>query len=629
MRLTQSCPVTGCGKRLEVVKSFTITHENDGKTRLTLYKCGHLFSEKIQETDLENLILESADLSGKRLRPYQQEGVKFILDADFNAVIGDQMRLGKTPQSLMALRNRYAERTPCLIIVRAANLWQWIREYKTWTDPLPIGIYPIIGTKAFIPPGFKTYIISMDTFSRSASCKNCKHSMSVHDDNGCCKGKTRGNRCTCLHAESAKDSIVDRLREIDFKLIIADEAHSFKNTDSNRSQALVNFLKEKNTVDAVRTLYYKCPHCQTEWEKDQSYKIVNGIEQVVMQTHERCPNPSCNSVVASANQKQVSATRKCGVVLLTGTAIKNRADEYFVPLNLVAPTLFPSQERFRRRWLMQDSRGQWTRVSPYVYDDFRKTIAPYVLRREKEDVYTDLPALNRMFTVIEPEKDAIAEQYNKMLDKVEAKLADRVNPSYWDFQTDLMELRKICGLMKAPWTADYAEACLMDSDNLRLAIGIHHYDVSDILRYKLAHVGCIKLDGRDSPERKDWIMTHFQATPERICVFNMLAGGVGMDFPYVPKIIVLERAWSFADEQQFEFRFYNPDKGLYESRGIDPNKVTDVEYIIAKGTLDEWWYNMIEAKKVIQGQTIGTNWDIKTTPGLFKELIQETLLHRL
>ena len=40
-------------------------------------------------------------------------------------------------------------------------------------------------------------------------------------------------------------------------------------------------------------------------------------------------------------------------------------------------------------------------------------------------------------------------------DKIEEKLANRANPSFWDMQDNLMALRRICGLMKLPWTADY------------------------------------------------------------------------------------------------------------------------------------------------------------------------------
>lgn len=618
-RLTQACP--HCGKNLELISTAQLT---DIPIRLKIYKCGYISAEDSTKPDLDNLVFNSV-YGDKHARPYQCEGIKFIIASDFNVINGDQMRLGKTPQALLALRNRYKERTPCLIVVRAANLWQWVNEFKTWTDPTPLGIFPILGTKTFIPPGFHTYIISMDTFSRAGTCKNCKHSLSFHDEKKHDQCSRKG--CACREPKSNGDSIVDRLRAIDFKLIIVDEAHSFKNTSSNRSQALVNFLQEKNTVDAKRILYYRCPMCRGEWEKEQTYQIINGIEKVDISGREHCP--SCNTIVGFASRKEVSTERKCGIVLLTGTAIKNRAEEYFVPLNLVAPTKFPSLERFRRQWLMQDDRGQWSRINPYAYERFKLEIAPYVIRREKEDVYTDLPKLNRMFTVIEPDLETYAKQYNKVLDKMDEKLARHANPSYFEFATDMMELRRITGLMKTMWTADYAEACLFDSDSTRLSIGIHHYDVSDILRYKLSHLGVLKLDGRDTPERKYWLQNNFQATSERIILMNMLAGGVGMDFPYVPKVIILERAWSFADEEQFEFRFYNPDKDLLAQRGIDPDKVTDVEYIVAKGTFEEYWFNMVEYKKTIQGETIGTQWDLKTQPKLFKTLLEETVSHRL
>jgi SNF2 family DNA or RNA helicase len=163
----------------------------------------------------------------------------------------------------------------------------------------------------------------------------------------------------------------------------------------------------------------------------------------------------------------------------------------------------------------------------------------------------------------------------------------------------------------------------MDSDNSRIAIGIHHHDVRDILKYKLSHLGCFTLSGEDSAERKDWIMRRFADSPERVMVINMLAGGVGMDFHYCNNVIVLERQWSYADEEQFEFRFYNPDKSIMGDRS------TNVEYIIAKGTIDEWMHNLVAGKQMVQGETIGTQWDLKTQPKMFRDLLEDTISHRL
>lgn len=578
MRLIKHCTI--CDKVLEEISSIPLS---DTELFVT-YKCGHAkIEEKTSTEQLSNLNFKAADLTKNyAARDYQKDGIKFIHDSGFNCVIGDQMRLGKTPQALLALQNA-PERFPALIIVRGANLHQWIREYKVWTSTLPLGIFPIIGSKSFIPPGFSSYIISMDTLSRNG--------------------------------------MVKRLLEFGFRLTIVDEAHSFKNTDSKRSQALVSFLHEISKEEITYEIPFVCFNCKEQWIESVT-KIVDSERSTISKTA-YCP--SCNAYNSHSTQleKIQKKERKCGVIMLTGTAIKNRADEYFVPLNIVAPQRFPSLDRFKKDWLEQDGNGKWTRVNRYRYDAFKEVIKPYVLRREKEDVYTDLPPLNRMFTVIEIEDERLKKAYNTILDKLERELEDNPNFSFFSNIGELMMLRQICGMAKVQWTTDYVEASLMESDQLKIAVGIHHHSVRDALAYNLAQFGCMKLSGEDSAERKDYVMRTFETNPERVLVINMLAGGVGMDFHYCNNVLILERQWSSADEEQFEFRFYNPDKSIMGNRS------TNIEYIIAKGTIDEWFYNMVEVKRTIFGETISNHWDIQTDPMSFRKLVEETVSHRL
>jgi len=619
-KLTYHCPL--CQKELILVEEIQL-----GTEKLNRYKCGHLFAKGLHKIETESLDFNAVDGSGKTCRDYQKTGVQFIVESDYNCIIGDQMRLGKTPQALTALKNGYKERTPCLILVRSANLWQWIREYKVWVDTLPNGIFPILGTAAWIPPGFSSYIISMDTFSRP--------------------------------------KMIEQLKRIPFKLIIADEAHSFKNTDSIRSQALTDFVTFLNTGEEFLVVDFTCTRCATEWVETGKRKYDKRFGNTVISKEANCPKcgnycyvqqheskkkrapeatEKLNALIALSQDqstteheralalthvKRIKAESKipldkpCGLILLTGTAIKNRAEEYFVPLNLVNPEKFSSLEQFRRTWLEQDTRGRWVRVKNYMMDSFKETIKPYVLRREKEDVYKDLPPLNRTFTVIEPDKGIYAKIYNDMLDKMDAKLVEKANPTYWDFADDLMELRRICGLMKLSWLADYLEVSLLDSENQRFAVGIHHKAVRDVLYNKLGgHENCLKLSGEDSAWQKDQIMRGFESSKQRVLIINMLAGGVGMDFHYCNNVLILERQWSSADEEQFEFRFYNPDLSI-------KSESTNIEYIIAKGTQDEWWHDMVETKRQIFGETIATHWNIQTDSVSFKELIERTVGSKL
>lgn len=636
MRLTEKCEK--CGKVLELAQSFKLSDTLVMET----FKCGHTFTRSTSElasaTDANTQVALTSVDGTKHAYPYQNEGIHFILGQETpehpeyaeygrlrgnNCIIGDQMRLGKTPQSLLATRTLLERKqvSKVLIVVRSANLWQWIREYKTFADSLPLGIYPIQGTKSFIPPGFNAYVISMDTFSRSGTCLDCKHALSRHlDDKFSCKAKD----CECKRAVDAQDSIADKLLAFGFDLIIVDEAHSFKNTDTNRTKTLVAFLQEVSTRELVIPFDFRCMNCSHTWVEDVNKKIDTTRTTISKSTN--CPK--CGAYNAQTAQIEQLKTRKCQIILLTGTAVINRADEYFVPLNLVAPTIFPSIARFRADWCEQDAQGKWSRIKSYRRDSFLKMIAPYVLRREKEDIYKDLPPINRMFTVIEIQDENLKKAYNKVLDSMEEKM-DRGNYTYFDSIGELTMLRRICGLAKLDFVANYAETLLMDADKPKIAIGYHHHDVRDLLKMKLAHLGVCKLDGQDSADEKDRIAhKYFEHSPETCLLLGMSAMREGVELVYIPYALVLERMWSSAHEEQFEFRFYNPSKDYLKTRGLE-NKVTNVEYIVAKGTIDEWFYDMIEQKRKMFGETISNNWDVTQDADSFRDLVKKTVSHRL
>ena len=600
-RLTKECPI--CHKILELK-----TSEMLGSELLKVYKCGHTFTDAVLKgLSKDQLILESLD-GKKTARPYQVEGIEFITGSEEfesfktirgnSCILADQMRLGKTPQSLMAARNieeEYKAANPgkddwsALILARAANLYQWVREIHTWVDNKPDSVWVIQGTKSWIPGGFKFYVMSMDTFGR--------------------KGMS------------------DQLLEFGFKLVIADEAHSFKNTASQRSQALTAFLKNIERASLEQEIPFTCMMCKTQWIEKVTINTstLENTKRVSKLSH--CP--SCFAQQTQSAACHVNVQRNCDIICLTGTPIKNRADEYFVPLNLMAPDRFPSLQAFRRRWLIQDSKGRWSRVHPHLWDSFKAEIAPYVLRREKEDVYKDLPKLNRIFTPIEISDERLKKAYNAVLDRLESKMTLSGSFKYFDSIGELQILRQICGMAKVSWSADYAETFIADSERQKLAIGVHHHTVRDAMKLQLAQYGVCKLDGQDSPSQKDYIAhKYFEKAPEQILLLGMMAAKEGLELVYIDTALVLEREWSSADEEQFEYRFYNPDLEYLKKRGLD-NKVTNVEYIVAKGTIDEFFYDIVEEKRAIFGETLSKNWSIDQDATTFTQLMERTIAGRL
>lgn len=614
-KLTTRCPY--CTKTIEVVSSERYSDTESIDT----YKCGH--SEVRVGAPRVVLTLDSVH-STKHARPYQAEGVDFIVngkdenDKGFNCIIADQMRLGKTPQALLALATAFKtqRKKKALILVRGANLWQWITEYKEWVTTLPLGIFPIVGSKSYIPEGFNAYIMSMDTFSRDGTCKLCNHAMQRHDD---VTGQCSVKKCMCKQAVSAGDAMTDRLLTFGFDVCIVDEAHSFKNTSSRRSQALLSFLKSINAADVKQVISFTCMMCKHTW--DETVTINVAVGEAVRTVYKTAHCPECNSQQSQRAVAHVRTERKCSVVLLTGTPILNRADEYFVPLNIIAPERFPSLQHFRSRWLMKDSKDKWSKVTPYVMDEFKKIIAPYVLRRTKEDVYTDCPPLNKMFTVITIDDEKLKKAYNAVLDDLDYDMAKKPDLTYFDSLGKLMVLRRICGLSKVSYACDYVEELLDEQPEAKIAIGLHHNDVKDALQYPLEKYGIMRFDGSDSIESKGWKQTAFETSKEHILMINMLAGGVGCDFHYVNDVLVLERQWNAQLEEQFNYRFYNPDRSI-------KNVPTDVECLIAKGTIDEWFHNHVLETEQIFGETMDKDYNLNDQ-STFKALLEKTVSHRL
>lgn len=610
----QANPCPRCQKPLELSSEMSA-----GKEILQIFKCGHAFAKGKVEINSNTLKFNALDLTGHVAREYQREGVEFLLKSLENgtgSLLADQMRLGKTPQALLTARNY--DKWPILILVRASNVYQWVRETKKWCNNLPAGVWVIEGTKSFIPPGFSVYIISMDTFGRRGTCKLCKHQ--YHEE------KCGRKKCDCRVFESASDAMSDKLLEFGFKLCIVDEAHSMKNSDARRTRALTSFLKNIERSTLTETIPFACSNCKNTW--DETIEIEINTEEETQRVRHSSHCPKCFTQISYSSARSIKVDRQCKLIFLTGTPIKNRADEYFVPLNLLDPAKFPSQVGFRRKYLMEND-GSWSRVAPQALNYFKEAIRPIVLRREKEDIYKELPKFNRIFTTITIDDERLKKAYNAVIDEIEGKMFSKESLSYFDSIGEIQRLRQICGLAKVGFVADYAETFVNDSEKAKLAIGYHHHAVRDALWYKLEKFGVCKLDGQDSPQQKDYIAhKYFEKSDKQIILLGEQACKEGIELVYIDYALMTERQWTSTDEEQFEFRFFNPDLGYLKSRGLE-NKVTTVEYIIAKNTIDQFFGDLVEEKRAIFGETVSNNWSLDQDSGAFRELLERTVAGRL
>ena len=372
---------------------------------------------------------------------------------------------------------------------------------------------------------------------------------------------TLSRMVTPQNGSSYKYDVNPFLRDLGIDLIVVDECQSFKNPDSRRSRALVELIKE--------------------------LKIEHKI-------------------------------------FLSGTPIKNRADEYFTILNLLDPTNFQSLAQFQRYWLEMDDQGKYARIKKYRLAEFHEIISKYVIRRKKRDVQKWLPPFRRELEFITIEDESIKAVYNKQLAKIQNEADAKANLTYFDIQENLMTLRRITGTAKIDWAFDEILTFLESTEDDKIAIGIHHEVVRDTLYQKLTDsgIGTIKLSGEDNDRRKYEKVQQFQFDPaKRVLIINMLAGGVGTDGlqNICSNVICLERQWNAVDEEQFEARF-DRDGQKHPVRA---------RYPLIKDSIDEYFSAMVEKKRNDVGSTVEEKWDGTLSKTDWDSLMRETLRHKL
>ncbi len=143
-----------------------------GNSKLITLECGHVTSEEVlASADYESII--SSD--GRKLMPYQIEGIKFLEQSDVRALLGDEQGLGKTIQALALLKLHKDELLPAVIVTKTTIKLQWHHEIIRWCGVVGFLTQVISSGKELAAPGFDIYITTYDLLKKDECFKNVKH----------------------------------------------------------------------------------------------------------------------------------------------------------------------------------------------------------------------------------------------------------------------------------------------------------------------------------------------------------------------------------------------------------------------------------------------------------------------
>ena len=336
--------------------------------------------------------------AGNQLRPWQVEGVSWLL---FNwhhgkgSILADEMGLGKTVQIVACLQHIlsvYAE-GPFLVVVPLSTIQHWKREFEQWTD---MNVVLLQGSKHD-----RDMIVEYEWSYRDASGEE-KWRDAVY----------KFHVCIATYESVLAEQTL--LSNIQWRVCAIDEAHRLKNKESKLFKALQQMTAEH------RILLTGTPI--------QNKSATPSLQQLSHTPTSALSHRNASSLSSSA--LRLTASSLC-VLSRVGSM-----DELWTLLHYIEPRSFPSLSSFISDYGHLQKTEQVTAL--------QHRLAPYLLRRMKEDVAKKLPKKEE--TIIEVELTLLQKQYYRaVLERNRQWLQRGVKGSNVPKLLNVvMQLRKVC-----------------------------------------------------------------------------------------------------------------------------------------------------------------------------------------
>lgn len=296
-----------------------------------------------------------------------------------------------------------------------------------------------------------------------------------------------------------------------------------------------------------------------------------------------------NSQIYQSMEKLQSQCRFC----LTGTPIENKIEDLINLFHIIHPGLFPL-----------NFKANSYQENPDYYQLLFSNIQPFILRRMKDEVLSELPPKTEQIITLQmhgsqkDEYEKLLKIYHQKFNQVMEEGTFEENKLY--FLEGLLRLRQICD---HPYIMnhnlyDEEDSCkikhlmqktqeLVETDH-KIVIFSQFIDFLDYIKKCLERrsISFCYLDGKS--ENREEIVQQFQTNTQiKAFLISLKAGGFGLNLTSADYCFLMDPWWNRAIENQAIDRIYRI--GQYRSVFI-------YKYII-KGTIEEKMHTLSTSKQ--------------------------------
>lgn len=360
------------------------------------------------------------------------------------------------------------------------------------------------------------------------------------------------------------------------------------------------FLQEYRTCDIVLTTYPLA---------GRDAKELRSVEWTTVVLDEA-------QYIKNYGTKQAQSVMKLSAphrIAMTGTPVENRLSELWSIFQFLNPGYLGTHSSFRTRYAGAGGEQQAAELQK-----LRKLVAPFLLRRLKSDpdIRKDLPEKIELKSYC-----TLTAEQARLYQTVTAELLGRIGSHNGIARkglvlSSLTRLKQICDhpeLVRGgrpPESAVFGRSgkmerlgelldMIMDSGEAAL-IFTQYVRMGELLQERLAERYGIRpffLHGGVPKGARDAMVRAFQdGEGSPIFVLSLKAGGVGLNLTRANHVVHYDRWWNPAVENQATDRVFR----------IGQQKNVEVHKLICQGTLEERIDELIERKKTLSEQVVGS-----------------------
>jgi SNF2 family DNA or RNA helicase len=293
--------------------------------------------------------------------------------------------------------------------------------------------------------------------------------------------------------------------------------------------------------------------------------------------------------IKNAATKTTQALKKLKVqnrFALTGTPVENSVDELWSIFQMVLPGLFPSKPKFKK----------------LSRETIAKTIQPFVLRREKEQVLKDLPEKIEgiSYSELTEEQKKVYLAYLKRMQDDVAKMSDaELKRNKITILSMITRLRQICddprlvideyegGSGKLEQLKETLQTA--KQNGRRVLVFSQFTSMLGLIQNELDEMGLDSyyLHGGTKPKERVAMVDEFNSGERDVFLISLKAGGTGLNLTGADTVILYDLWWNPAVEEQATARAHR----------MGQTRVVEVFRMIAKGTIEEKIYALQQQKR--------------------------------